>query len=73
MTQLSFGDMEYANHRRKTRREAFLEQMDKIIPWADRAALTASHCPSGKRGRPPLGVETDAAHVPYAELVRLVR
>lgn len=58
MSQLSFGDMEYANRRRKTRREAFLEQMDKIIPWADWVTLIASHYPSGKRGRPPIGVET---------------
>lgn len=35
MSQLSFGDMEYTNRRRKTKRELFLEQMDKIIPWAD--------------------------------------
>ena len=58
MSQLSFGDMEYANRRRKTRREAFLEQMDKIIPWAAWVTLIASHYPSGKRGRPPIGVET---------------
>ncbi|WP_407692123.1 transposase [Pyramidobacter porci] len=50
--------MEYANRRRKARREAFLEQMDKIIPRADWVIVTATHYPSGKRGRPPLGVET---------------
>ena len=32
--------------------------MDKIIPWAGWVTLIATYCPSGKRGRPPLGVET---------------
>ncbi|MCI6260373.1 MAG: transposase [Pyramidobacter sp.] len=42
--------MEYANRRRKTRREAFLEHRDKIIPWADWVTLIATHYPSGRRG-----------------------
>ena len=58
MPQLSFVDMGCANRRRKTRREAFLEHMDKIIPWAGWVTLIATYSPSGKRGRPPLGVET---------------
>ncbi len=32
--------------------------MDKIIPWAGWVTLIATYYPSGKRGRPPLGVET---------------
>ena len=58
MSQLSFGDMEYTNRRRKTKRELFLEQMDKIIPWADWVDMIAAYYPPGKRGRPPIGIET---------------
>ena len=58
MPQLSFGDMEFTNRRRKTKRELFLEQMDKIIPWADWVNMIAAYYPSGKRGRPPIGIET---------------
>ena len=35
MPQISFGDIEYLNRKRKTKREHFLEQMEKVIPWDD--------------------------------------
>ena len=31
--QTTFTDIEYGNRKRKTKREAFLECMDEIIPW----------------------------------------
>ncbi len=34
MTQLTFAEAEYANKKRKTRREVFLERMEALIPWA---------------------------------------
>ncbi len=34
MTQMTFAEAEFANKKRKTRREIFLERMDKLIPWA---------------------------------------
>jgi len=33
MKQQTFSDIEYMNRRKKTKREEFLEAMDKIIPW----------------------------------------
>ena len=33
MKQESFSDMEYRCRKKKTKREEFLEIMDKIIPW----------------------------------------
>jgi IS5 family transposase len=33
MSQLTFGDVEYANKRKKTRREVFLEEMEQVAPW----------------------------------------
>jgi IS5 family transposase len=34
MSQMSFGDSEYASKRERTRRETFLAEMEQIIPWA---------------------------------------
>ena len=39
-----------------TRRERFLGEMDQAVPWARLVALIEPFYPSGKRGRPPLGV-----------------
>ena len=35
MVQQTFTDMEYANRKRTTRRGAFLDAMDSIIPWKE--------------------------------------
>jgi hypothetical protein len=32
MDQITFSEAEYQNKKRKTRREIFLERMDKLIP-----------------------------------------
>ena len=31
--QISFGELEYAGANKKTRKEIFLEKMDKLVPW----------------------------------------
>ena len=72
MPQLSFGDMEYTNRRRKTKRELFLEQMDKIIPWADWVNMIAAYLSFRQTRTPTYWSSDNAAHVPYAELVQLV-
>lgn len=33
MDQMSFSDAEYGTKRKQTRRERFLADMDKVIPW----------------------------------------
>ena len=58
MKQESFSDMEYACRKKKTKREEFLEIMDEIIPWDEWVSLIVPHYPTGKRGRPPIGIET---------------
>jgi IS5 family transposase len=42
---------------RESRRELFLEEMGKLAPWAALMALIEPHCPKGKNGRPPVGLE----------------
>ena len=58
MNQQTFSDIEYSNRKKKTKREEFLESMDEIIPWNQWIDLIRGYYPSGKRGRPPRGIET---------------
>ena len=56
--QQSLTDMEYANRKRKTKRDEFLETMEELIPWDEWCAVVAPYYPNGKRGRPTRGIET---------------
>lgn len=55
--QQSFTDMEYAQRRHKTKREAFLEKMDSVIPWNEWVYIVRPYYPKGERGRRPRGIE----------------
>ena len=57
MSQLSFASSEYAMKKKRTRREKFLGEMDRIVPW-DRlmAVIEPLYPKSGRVGRPPIGV-----------------
>ena len=53
MSQLSFGDAEYAGKRKRTRREEFLAEMEKVVPWSALEALIEPHYPKAGGGRRP--------------------
>ena len=55
--QLNFTDMEYSNRRKVTKREAFLNKMDAVLPWKQWVELVQPYYPTGKRGRPPREIE----------------
>jgi IS5 family transposase len=56
--QLSFAQAEYAGKKKQTRRDRFLAQMERVVPWSRLIAVIEPHYPrSGKRGRPPIGME----------------
>ena len=57
MNQLSFSDIEYSNRRRTTKREEFLNSMDKIIPWAHWIGIIQPYYYNNKRGRKPISIE----------------
>ena len=57
MKQQSFTEIEYENRKRRTKRDEFLERMDRLIPWKEWRALVEPYYPFGRRGRPPRGVE----------------
>jgi transposase, IS5 family len=43
---------------KKTRKREFLEEMNRVVPWAELVALIEPHSPRAKTGRPPFAVET---------------
>ena len=57
MNQMTFSDVEYSHRKKMTRKEQFLHEMDAIIPWESWVAIIAPFYPTGKRGRPPRGIE----------------
>jgi IS5 family transposase len=58
MSQMSFGDAEYAGKRKKTRREVFLEEMDQVVPWKSLLNLIEPCYPIAGRGRHPYPLDT---------------
>jgi transposase, IS5 family len=43
---------------KRTRKREFLDEMNRVVPWAALVELVAPHAPEGKKGRPPFAVET---------------
>ena len=58
MSQLTFGDAEYAGKRKTTRREVFLSEMDQVVPWKSLLGLIEPFYPLAGRGRQPYPLET---------------
>jgi len=58
MEQMGFADIEYANRKRRTKRDDFLEIMDHVIVWEEWTDIIMPYYPNGKRGRPTRGAET---------------
>ncbi|MCZ2078027.1 MAG: IS5 family transposase [Bryobacterales bacterium] len=55
--QLSFAAYEFAQKKRTTRREKFLAEMERVVPWARLQARIEPLYPStGRVGRQPIGV-----------------
>ena len=43
---------------KRTRKREFLDEMSRVVPWAELVALVAPYAPEGKKGRPPFAVST---------------
>ena len=43
---------------KRTRKREFLDEMNRVVPWAQLIALIEPHYPKGKTGRPPMGIST---------------
>ena len=57
--QLTLAASEFERFRKPTRREKFLAEMDKVVPWAELATVIEPYYPKATRagGRPPVGLE----------------
>ena len=58
MDQMSFGDAAYAGKRKQTRREVFLAEMERVVPWVELLSLIEPHYPKAGRGRHPYPIAT---------------
>jgi len=47
----------FEQHRRPTRRDEFLDTMNRIVPWAELCTVIEPHYPKRGNGRPPIGLE----------------
>lgn len=56
--QTTFSDIEYQSRKHISKKEEFLDAMNKIVPWNRWIAIITPYYPSGKRGRPTRGIET---------------
>jgi len=43
---------------KKTRKGKFLDEMERVVPWAALVQIVEPHCPRAKTGRPPFAAET---------------
>ena len=55
--QGSFVEAEYAGKKKQTRRDRFVAEIERVVPWARLVARLQPLYPKGERGRPPIGLE----------------
>ena len=55
--QVSFSQAEYAGKKKQTRRDKFLAEMERVVPWGRLVDRLQPFYPKGERGRPPIGLE----------------
>src|ERR1700741_3428160 len=55
--QIGFAEAEITGKKRVTRRQRFLAEMEKVVPWQRLLSAIEPHYPKGERGRPPIGLE----------------
>jgi IS5 family transposase len=53
MDQMSFSSLAYANKKKRIRRETFLAEMDKVIPWKILLKPIQRHYPKAGNGCQP--------------------
>jgi IS5 family transposase len=58
MSQQTFAEVTFDQYRKPTRRERFLDEMNRVVPWAELVATIEPVYPKAEGpGRPPIGVE----------------
>jgi IS5 family transposase len=57
MMTMTFSSLAYENKKKQTRREKFLEEMDKVIPWEELLHIITKYYPKAGNGRQPMPLE----------------
>ena len=57
MNRPTFASLAYENKKKRTRREKFLEEMDRVIPWDELLKIVRHRYPKKGNGRQPMPVE----------------
>ena len=58
MHQQTFAEVPFEHYRKSTRREQFLDEMNRVVPWAELVAVIEPVYPKADGpGRPPVGIE----------------
>lgn len=55
--QIGFAEAESLGKKRVTKRQRFLAEMEKVVPWQRLLLTIGPYYPKGERGRPPVGLE----------------
>jgi hypothetical protein len=63
----------FERYTKKTRRAAFLEEMEQVVPWGELCALIEPYYPKAGNGRPPVGGERMLRILLSAAVVQPVR
>ncbi len=58
MKQMSLGNNGFDVSPKRTRKREFLDEMNRVVPWAELTMLIEPHYSKGKTGRPPFGIAT---------------
>lgn len=58
MDQQTFGDADFANKGKTTRKERFLAEMEQVVPWSGLVKLVAPFYPEAGNGRRPYPLAT---------------
>ena len=55
--QRSFSELEYAQKKKQTRRDRFLQELEAVVPWSVlEQGVLPFYLTTGRRGRPPVGL-----------------
>jgi IS5 family transposase len=55
--RVSFASLAFESKKKKTRREKFLEEMGRVIPWGELLKVIKKHYPKAGNGRQPMPLE----------------
>ena len=58
MKQTTFASIAYTHKKVTTKREAFLNEMERVVPWSQLLKLIEPYYPKAGNGRPPMPMET---------------